>query len=159
MATFFLIAGALALSVAMVWTVMRPVMAAVAAYFGAWALMKSGYAIIPQNELLFWAVAVIIVVGIQFARGRNLSTPVAFRCYIAGGALTLTTAGALLGHPWMVAGAVAGVALGALAYMRLRHVASSGYWRQVVASGAPVVVAMILIGLSVAGLVLRANII
>lgn len=143
----------------MVWTVMRPVMAAVAAYFGAWALMKSGYAIIPQNELLFWAVAVIIVAGIQFARGRNINTPVAFRCYIAGGALTLTAAGALIGHPWMIAGSVVGVALGALAYMRLRGVQTEGYWRRVVAIGAPVVVAMILIALSVAGLVLRADLI
>ncbi len=159
MATFFLICGALGLSLAMVWAVMRPVGAAVAAYFGAWALMKSGYAVIAQNELLFWAVAVIIVAGIQVAGGRPASTPLPFRAYIAGGAFTLAAVGALAGHAWMVLSPVAGVVLGAVAYMRLRHVPPEGYWRQVLATGAPVVVAMILISLSVTGLLLRSNVI
>lgn len=160
MTTFLLIIGALALSLALVWIFDRPSAGAVAAYFGTWAMARSGYSFIDSDTLLFWAVAVLIVTGIQMARGRVVTFPLKLRCYVAGGSLALAATGALFGPAGVIIGAVAGVALGAVACRAANRAFSnnSRYWASVLALGAPVVVAVCLVMLAVTGIIARANI-
>lgn len=159
MTTFFLILGALALSLAAVWAFVKPTGAAVAAYFGLWAMKKSGYCLISGNALLFWAVAVLIVVGIQGARGRLWNIPFRLRCYVAGGAMALAAAGIGFGSAGIIVGAAAGGALGAIACRAVTpaYRNAARYWSQVLALAAPVVVAVIIIALAVAGVIAMAD--
>lgn len=161
MTTFLLIIGALALSLALVWIFVRPSAGAVAAYFGTWAVSRSGYGVIDGDTLLFWAVAVLIVTGIQMARGRVVTFPLKLRCYVAGGSLALAAAGMLVGSAGMIVGAVAGVVLGAVACRAADRGFSnnSRYWASVLALGAPVVVAVCLVMLAVTAIIARVNII
>lgn len=160
MTTFLLIIGALALSLALVWIFTRPSAGAVAAYFGAWAMARSGYSPVDSNTLLFWAIAVMIVVGIQMARGHVVTFPLKLRCYVAGGALALAAVGALAGMAGMIAGSAAGVVLGAIACRGANREFSDNarYWASVLALGAPVVVGVCLVALSVMGIIARAGI-
>ena len=159
MTTFFLIIGAIALSLAAVCVFLKPTGGAVAAYFGLWALKKSGYCLVGGNILLFWAVAVLIVVGIQAARGGIGRFPARLRCYVGGGAMALAAVGALVATGGIIVGAVAGAAFGAVACRavtpRYRHL--NRYWPQVLPLAAPVVVAVIMIVLAVTGVIAGAS--
>ena len=125
--------------------------------FGAWAMMKSGYAPMSGNTLLFWAVAVILIVGIQMARGRRLSAPASLRAYIAGGALAFTLVGCILGQAGMILGAVIGVFLGGVAYMRVHRPHGPRYWALVVGIATPTVATAVLTAMTVVALIARSG--
>lgn len=156
MSLFFLILGALALSAALVWLFTNPSQCPITAYLGAWAMMKSGYAPISSNELFFWAIAVIILLVIQGIRSIRVITPLAFRAYLGGGALACTFVGTLIGHAGMTIGAVCGVFIAAVAYMRLRRLGGRRYWLNVLAVGFPDVVSTVLMAITVTALISRA---
>ena len=148
---FYLISGALLMSAAIVMAFRTSSGGAVAAYAGAWAMRASGYAPIDSTLLLFWAIAVMIVVCIDMTRRSPVGAP---RRAIVGtvtAGLTFHQAGAILG-------AATGAILGAAAYRGLSRQADLrrlGRWT--VAIGLPAVVTMALVAISLQGILLHAS--
>ncbi len=130
---------------------------AASAYLGASALSQSNHIHISSDSLLFWAVAVMIILVINWMRVRILPVTGIFRNYVVGGALVGMMAGVTLGNAAMIAGSAIGAFLGGLAYSRTAAGAASGgmAWRPLVEVGLPAVVTMTLIGLALNGVIGR----
>lgn len=155
---FYLISGALLMSAAIVLAFRSFSGGAVAAYAGVWALRASGYSPVSSRLLLFWAIAVMIVVSIDIARRAPLTIPFRARCFIVGGALAGMTAGLVFQQAGAIICSTAGVFLGAVAYMRLgrqRDTRLVGRWA--VAAGAPAVVTMTLIAIGIQGILAKST--
>lgn len=148
---FYLISGALLMSAAIVMAFRTSSGGAVTAYAGAWAMRASGYAPIDSTLLLFWAIAVMIVVCIDMTRRSPVGAPRRARYFIVGGAIVGTVTAGLTFHQ-------AGAILGAAAYRGLSRQADLrrlGRWT--VAIGLPAVVTMALVAISLQGILLRAS--
>lgn len=156
---FYLISGALLMSAAIVMAFRTSSGGAVAAYAGAWAMRASGYAPIDSTLLLFWAIAVMIVVCIDMTRRSPVGAPRRARYFIVGGAIVGTvTAGLTFHQAGAIIGAATGAILGAAAYRGLSRQADLrrlGRWT--VAIGLPAVVTMALVAISLQGILLRAS--
>ena len=128
---------------------------AACAYLGASALSQSGRVFIPSSTLLFWAVAVMLVLVINWMRVRMLPVTGVFRNYVVGGALVGMMAGISLGNAAMTVGSAIGALLGGIAWSRTSAAASGNgrLWRPVVEVGLPAVVTMTLIGLALIGVI------
>lgn len=158
MTEVYLIAGALLMSAALVLAFIRPVAGVVASYAGAWAMRASGYAPLSSTALMFWAVAVLLVISINMARREPFEAPARFRAFIVGGSLAGMAVSLAMVWNGVVAGAAIGAVLGAVAYMgvnRSRDFAAAG--RTLVALGLPTVVTMSLTGLALRGLIAAAG--
>lgn len=156
MATFLLILCALCMSAAAVLAFRNTTASVVAAYCGLWAASSSHYAFVPSNTLLFWSLAVLVVVGINMARnGSQPVFPKTGRRYIVGGALLGMIVGMLMGQAGMIVGSAVGACLGGVAFTRM--IAGRPFarqvWRAVVAIGLPSVVAMVMMGITLVGLI------
>lgn len=156
MATFLLIIGALLASAALVAAFSRPAASVVLAYAGVWAMRASGYAPVPSAVLVFWAIAVVLVISINMARGQALPIPFRGRCFIVGGALAGMAAGLMFYQAGAILGSAAGALLGAIAYSRLAHLRDfRAIGRMAVSAGLPAVVTMSLTALAIQGLLAR----
>lgn len=151
----YLITGALLISAALVLSFRSSAGGAVSAYAGVWALRASGHAIVSASSLLFWAIAVLITVSIDMARGGSLLVPFRARCFIVGGALAGMAAGLAYHQAGAIVGATAGTILGAVAYMRLSHRQDlHTIGKLTVAVGLPAVVTLSLVALGIQGVIL-----
>lgn len=150
----FLILGVVLLGAGTVAAFRSSSSGAACSYLGVSALGHSRYAMFDGNLLLFWAVAVLIVLFLGFAKRGFDNYPKLWKNYIVGGALAGMAVGLLYGAAGVSIGAIAGAVLGGLALGRVgrgtlsyRHV-----WGAVLAVGLPAVVTMTLCGLGVLGL-------
>lgn len=113
---------------------------------------------VTATPLIFWGVATVIVLVIQYLLPRNISTSRRGVGYIAGAALAGTFVGMAISHEWMIVGAVAGAILGGIAYSRtpagnVMEFPSSKFLNYLCAKGLPAVVTMCIIGTSVLWLI------
>lgn len=155
MDVLLLIAGVLALCGALVMAFRSSSSGAAFAYLGTVALTNSRYVSIPSSTLLFWAIAVLIILFIGWMRVRMTKVPGVCRNYIVGGSLVGMIAGLTLGSAAMIAGSAIGAMLGGVAYSRISASGLSGrhLWRVLAEVGLPAVVTMTLVGLSLAGVI------
>lgn len=156
MDAFYLIAGALLMSAALVLAFRYSAGGAVAAYAGAWALRMSGYCPVSSRLLLFWAIAVLIVVSINMTRDMPQAIPMRARCFIVGGAIAGMAAGLTFYQAGAIIGSVAGVILGAVAYSGLNRgsgIPVVGRWA--VSVGLPAVVTMSLVAIGIQGILYK----
>lgn len=159
MATFYLIAGALLMSAALVLAFRSSTPAVVAAYAGVWAMRASGYAPVSSQLLLFWAIAVLLVISIGMARDSRRAIPARARGFMVGGALAGMAAGLAFHQAGVILCSAAGVVLGALAFSGVSHMRDFRMlMRWIVAVGLPAVVAMTLVGIGVQGILLTRDI-
>lgn len=153
METLLLTAGVLALCGAMVMAFRSSSSGAAFAYLGTIALTRSGYVSIPSSTLLFWAIAVLIVLFIGWMRVRMVNVTGVCRNYIVGGSLVGMIAGLTMGSAAMIAGSAIGAMLGGVAFSRVSASGLHGarLWRVLAEVGLPAVVTMTLVGLALAG--------
>lgn len=153
METLLLIAGVLALCGALVMAFRSSSSGAAFAYLGVVAVVNSGYVSIPSSTLLFWAIAVLIILFIGWMNATSVTVPVICRNYIVGGALVGMIAGLTLGNAAMVAGSALGAVLGAVAFSRTpaSGIVGRRFWRVLAEVGLPAVVTMTLVGLALGG--------
>jgi hypothetical protein len=153
MTEVYLIAGALLMSGAIVMAFRTAAASSVAAYAGIWALRASGYASVNHRTLLFWAVAVMLVISINMAGGSRIPAPRRARYFIVGGAFVGMAAGLTLHQAGAIIGAAAGAVIGAIAYMRMApHVSKQTIRQWTIAIGLPTVVTTSLISLGIQGI-------
>ena len=120
-----LIVGALLMSAAIVLAFMRPTAGVVCAYAGVWALRTAGYCPVATATILFWAIAVLLVVSIDMARHTPLLIPFRARCFITGGALAAMAIGIAIWPNGTIICTAAGVILGLIAYAGTARIAHS----------------------------------
>lgn len=153
--TILTIAGALALTAAVV-LMFRPwPWAALVAYAGLWLMVWSGHIVLSPAQLVFWGVAAALVAGINFLLPAEVVASRRGVAYIAGAALAGTLVGMLASGAGMIVGSVVGAACGALAYSRTPSgrdiVFPSRPWlNYLAAKGLPAVVTCCIIGIVVA---------
>lgn len=158
MTEVYLISGALLMSAALVAAFRYSVAGTVCAYAGVWALRASGYSPLPSSLLLFWAIAVLLVISIGMARTTAVDAPGRLRYFIVGGAMAGMAAGLCLYQAGAIIGSATGAVLGAFAFSRIypsggfRHTA-----RATAAIGLPAVVTMALVALGIQGILARAT--
>lgn len=155
---FYLISGALLMSAALVLAFRHASAGAVSAYAGAWALRMSGHSPVSSRLLLFWAIAVLIVVSIDMARGKAPAIPFRARCFIVGGSIAGMAAGLALQQAGAILGAAAGAILGGIACMGLSRIRDSrlaGRW--VVAVGLPSVVTVSLVAMAIQAILAKST--
>lgn len=123
-------------------------------FMGVSALDRSRYAAIDSQTLLFWAIAVLIVLFIGYSSRKSDVVPNLWKNYIVGGALAGMVVGLIYGQAGMIVGSAAGAVLGAVACWRISRSAVNhrALRRAVVTVGLPAVVTMTLVGLGVLGI-------
>ncbi len=104
-----------------------------------------------STPLIFWGIATVIVLILQYLLPKNISTSRRGVGYIAGAALAGTFVGLAISHEWMIIGAVAGAILGGIAYSRtpagsVMEFPSSKFLNYLCAKGLPAVVTMSIVG-------------
>lgn len=152
METLLLTGGVIMICAALVMAFRSASSGAAFAFIGVSAAVDSGYVSVPSSTLLFWAIAVMIVLFIGWMRVRMIPVSNVCRNYIVGGALVGMLVGLTLGHAAMVTGSVAGAALGGVAFSRITSTGGIKSLPRVLAEvGLPAVVTMTLIGLALAG--------
>lgn len=135
--------------------------ACIVAYMSLWAARLSGYTPFTDGTMIFWGVAVVIVVINSLllpAFIRNSSRGVG---YISGGALVGMAVGLMMyTAATVIIGAIAGAFLGSIAYTRTKNGAALGFpsakfFNYLGAKGIPAVIAASMVGLVFAGLIIR----
>lgn len=133
--------------------------ACIAAYMALWCGRLSGYTLFSDTTMIFWGIAVGLVVINHFmlpAVIRNSSRGLG---YISGGALAGMAVGLTLYRPAsVIGGAVLGAFLAAIAYTRtskgvVLEFPTSKFFNYLGAKGLPAVMAASMIGLVLAGLI------
>ena len=151
-----LILGALLLSAALLLAFRRPTAGTVSAYAGVWAMRASGYCPLSTQIMLFWAVAVLVVVSIEMARRPPVTVPLRARAFIAGGALAGAAAGMAMWQTGAIVGAAAGVLLGVVAYSGISRFRDyRALWQWSLAAGFPAIITMTLVALCMEMLMLK----
>jgi len=160
MQTILLIAGAIALIIALA-LVLRPKwVAAVPAYAGLLLMHWSYYIDVKTVTFIFWGIATLITVGLFYLSpkgepdGHSSSNLYVGFTAMAGGML-----GILLAPRVMVLGVVLGAAMGQLAYSRTPAgkwmlSPSSQFWRYFAAKCLPAIVAVAIVCIAVMGIVI-----
>lgn len=152
-----LIVGALLMSAAIVLAFMRPTAGVVCAYAGVWALRTAGNCPVATATILFWAIAVLLVVSIDMARHTPLLIPFRARCFITGGALAAMAIGIAIWPNGTIICTAAGVILGLIAYAGTAHFRDyRTLSRWGVAAGLPAIITASLIAISLLGLIAKA---
>ena len=150
----FLILGVLLASAGIVFAFRSSGAGAAFSFFGAKALAESHYALIDNRTLLFWAIAVMIVLFVDFSSRKKTDVAQVWRNYIVGGAIVGMAVGLLYGQAGMITGSAAGAALGGVACSRISRGQADmrRVGRAIVTVGLPAVVTMTLSGLGVWGI-------
>lgn len=153
METLLLTGGVILLCGSLVMAFRSSSSGAAGAYLGTVAIVDSGYVSIPSSTLLFWAIAVMIVVVIGWMRVATVKVPCVCRNYIVGGALVGMIAGLTLGNAAMIGGSFLGAVLGGVAFSRTPAAGEvKAHLIRVLAEiGLPAVVTMTLVGLALGG--------
>lgn len=104
-----------------------------------------------SNSLIFWGVATVIVLGLEYMLPKHIVDSRRGVGYIAGAALAGTFVGLVISHEWMIVGSVAGAILGGIAYSRtpagkVMEFPSSKFLNYLCAKGLPAVITMCIIG-------------
>lgn len=135
--------------------------ACVVGYMAMWAAQLSGYMTFTTGTLIFWGVAVLIVVINRFllpAFVRNSRVGVGF---IAGGAIAGMAVGLTMYRPaTLIGGSILGAVLGAIAYARTGRGAAlqfptTKFFNYLGAKGIPAVIAASMSGMIISGLIIR----
>ena len=160
MQTILLIAGVIALIIALVLVLSPKWIAAVPAYVGLWLMHWSYYIAIPMMTFVFWGIATLITVGLYYLSpsgepdGNKSSNLYVGFTAMAGGML-----GILLAPRIMVLGVVLGAVVGQLAYSRTpagrwMMTPSSLFWKYFAAKCLPAIVAVSIVCIAVMGIVI-----
>lgn len=149
-----LIVGVILVSGGLVWAFRSSASGAAFTFMGVSALDRSRYAAIDSQTLLFWAIAVLIVLFIGYSSRKSDVVPNLWKNYIVGGTLAGMVVGLTYGQAGMIVGSAAGAVLGAVACGRMgRHAVYYKALRSaVVTVGLPAVVTMTLAGLGILGI-------
>ena len=149
-----LIVGVILVSGGLVWAFRSSASGAAFTFMGVSALDRSRYAASDSQTLLFWAIAVLIVLFIGYSSRKSDVVPNLWKNYIVGGALAGMVVGLTYGQAGMIVGSAAGAVLGAVACGRMgRHAVNyKALRRAVVTVGLPAVVTMTLAGLGILGI-------
>ena len=130
-------------------------------YLAMWCARLSGYTPFPNSTMIFWGIAVVLVVINRYMLPNHIRDSRRGLGYIAGGALagmaiglTLYTAASIIG------GAILGTLIGAVAYARTSRGAvlefpTIKFFNYLGAKGIPSVMTASMAGLIIAGLVIR----
>lgn len=150
----FLILGGIFASAGVVSAFRSSGSGAVWSFFGVNALMRSHYAVISERLMIFWAIAVIMVLLIGFSSRRQAAVPDLWKNYIVGGALAGMVVGMIYGQAGMITGSAAGAIFGGVACGRIKggQINMLALRRAVVAVGLPSVVTMSILGTGVLGI-------
>lgn len=139
--------------------IFRPyVPAAVAAYASLLAGRYSGYISTSDKALIFWGVAMVLVLAITTMLPRTLVQTSRGMGYIAGATLAGGCIGMTLSTSAITVAAAAGTFLGAMAYSRtpagqaLRF-PSSDFLQYLCAKGLPAIVAVSIVGVIASSLI------
>lgn len=126
------------------------------AYLGVMALNSSRYVTINSDQLIFWAIAVLILLVARWFGARQSAVTARGRRFVAVGALAGMMAGAALGGIGsMIAGSAIGAVLGLFAFSRNPAAMLSGrrLCQAALDLALPMVVLMSMVGLVVISLV------
>jgi hypothetical protein len=150
----WLIIGVLLMSGGLVSAFRSSTTGAACSYMGVQSLRHSGYAIISADTLLFWAVAVLLVLFIGYYSRQEQVIPKEWKNFIVGGALLGVLVGLTIGRAEMIVGAALGATLGGVACSKLHRSGLNvrALRDAVVIVGLPAVVSMSILGLGVLGL-------
>ncbi len=157
--TTLLVIGSLLLAWATVAVFFPRMMAVIPAFLGMTLLWLGDCIILPGSNILFWGAATILVVINHFLLPRAIRSTGAGVGYISGGALVGLALGlTLYNQASLIGGAVLGAFLGALAFSRTAagrpmNFPSSKFFNYLGAKGIPAVVALSMIGISLAALI------
>lgn len=134
--------------------------APMAAYAAMWSAQLSGFMLFSRGTLIFWGIAVVLVVANHYMLPgyiRNSGRGVA---YVAAGALAGMAVGLTMYRPaTIIGGAVAGALVGGVAYARtsrgkVLEFPTVKFFNYLGAKGIPAVMVASMIGLIIAGLIL-----
>lgn len=112
---------------------------------GGFILIYIGGGLTDTSLLVFWSVASLLVIALDFMLPRSISRSTRGLGYIAGGTLAGLFTGVLISPSWLVAGAVLGAMAGGMAYAltpegRILRFPSAGFLNYLCAKGLPAVV-------------------
>lgn len=127
--------------------------AVLAAYAGMVGIALS-LSLEATTSLIFWGVATLIVLGLEYLLPKNVVSSRRGVGYIAGAALAGAFVGLAISHEWMVVGSAVGAILGGIAYSRtpvgtIMEFPSSKFLNYLCAKGLPAVITMCIIGTTV----------
>lgn len=154
----WLVVSGLLLALTVVLTFMPRRAAAVSGYLAMAAAALSGAVAYEASTYIFWAVATLISVAINYMLPGEVARSRAGVPYISGGALAGTAVGMAIGTvAGVIVGSALGAFLGALAYGstvagRPMSFPSAKFFNYLAAKGLPVIVALSMVGIVTAGL-------
>lgn len=134
----------------------------VATYAAMWVARLSGYTPFPNSTMIFWGIAVVLVVINRYMLPAHIRDSRRGLGYIAGGALAGMAIGlTLYSAASIIGGAILGALIGAIAYARTSRGAALEFptikfFNYLGAKGIPSVMTASMAGLIIAGIVIRA---
>lgn len=147
-----------AVSVVMMFVPRLP--ACIVAYLALWADQLSGYVIFSNATLIFWGVAVVLVVANNYLLPRHIRYSRRGLGYIAAGALVGMALGLIIHRPAsVIGGSVLGALIAAIAYARTSRGAvlefpTMKFFNYLGAKGIPAVMCASMVGLILSGFIL-----
>lgn len=151
MTTFCIILGSILMCAAIA-LIFRPIFpAAIIAYAGLCSFHFAEFDITPAS-LIFWGVASLIVLGIDYLLPKAVTRSTFGRGYVGIASITAMIAGMLINSAGIIIGAVAGAFLGAIAYSRTPNgrnlrFPSGRFVNFLCARGLPAVVTVSMVGI------------
>lgn len=147
MTIFLVTLGTLLIAAAVVLTFMSVRYSPAVAFSGLVAFGFSGIAPMGPDLFIFWGIAALIAVGVNFMLPREVACSRIGMGYVAAGALVGLVVGLLLNEAAMIIGAVLGAVAGGIAFSRTpagRAVdfPSSRFLNYICAKGLPAVITL-----------------
>lgn len=127
------------------------------------AVWLSGASGLEVKSLIFWGIAVAIVVGIRLMLPRNISLSARGVPFISGACITAAAVGMILNTAaGIILGALAGAVLGAIAFSnthsgRAMNFPSRQFFNYTAAKGLPVAVTVSMVAISLLHLIFYFN--
>lgn len=159
MTTLYLILSILLLGVALFLT-LRPIIPSVfIAYLSLWMVKWSDIVEVPEVMLIFWGIATLLVLIIEFSRPQQAIKSTSGAAYILGGTSAGMMVGLISSYQLMIIGAVVGALFGAMAYSKTPKGSAikkpaSRFIQYVGAEGLPIVITICMVGLVIQLLIL-----
>ena len=153
MNTFLLIVAGVMLTAAVVMAFIPQSWSAPLAWLGLLLARLSGHLMLSTGQVIFWAVAAAIVLGINYLLPVAVVKSRRGVPYIAGGALVGAFVGMIASGAMLIVGSVVGATFGALAYKRTPAGAdlefpSRRFFNYLAAKGLPAVVTLCIVGIA-----------
>lgn len=161
MGAILLIIGSLLMGASLVIAFIPRSWAGVAAWGSLLCFHFAFSSMISTPTLIFWAIAVALVLGIDYLRGISGRPPRVTNAYITAGSLVGAVTGAVVAPAALIPGAILGAFLGLMAWSRTpsgRVLAfpSREFWQLLLILGLPAVVVMSILGQVFTGLFIPA---